>query len=142
MKSILFLALLFSISIGATAQISKFEAKDTTNILPEGLYLSNGKVMLQKGYTTKPSKNGKVIAIMKMGAGNSIKGGFYCLCSESGTSGYCIVSSDGGSLNCSGTCGCKLTIILADLKVNMARTIEEDPTPQKGWKVFVLPKKN
>ena len=139
MKSILLFVLLFGISIGVVAQTSKFGAKDTTSKLPKGLYVSNGKVMLQKGYTTKPSKNGKVIAIMKMGAGNSVQGGFTCACNDGGS---CVVEIKAETIKCIGACGCKLSVVIAGFQDNLEMSIEEEPSPKTGWKVFVFPKKN
>jgi len=138
MKLFIFFALLFSISTGTTAQTSKFEAKDTTSKLPKGLYISNGKVMLKKGYTTKSSKNGKVIAIMKMGAGNEIQGGFNCACNDGGS---CVAEIKAETIKCLGSCGCKLSVVIVGFQDNIEMSIEEEPTPEKGWKVFVFPKK-
>lgn len=140
MKSIVIFTLLFGISIGCMAQESKFKSTDTTSKLPKGSYISKGKVKIKNGYTIRPSKNGKVMLLIAPGGGNNISGAFSCNCS-SGNIGICALLIAGQVLGCTGNCTCKLTISTDDV-YDTAFNPEEEPSPAKGWKIFVLPMKN
>lgn len=79
----------------------------STNTLPEGTQLNNGKVTLKRGYKTSHIDSNRVVVVQK--PNGEVTGAFKCRC-EAGSQGSCSVSITGGSITCMATGGCDCTL--------------------------------
>ncbi|MEN9550027.1 MAG: hypothetical protein RIR12_2618 [Bacteroidota bacterium] len=123
------------------AQTPIFEPRDTTSVLPKGLYLSKGLIKVKKGYRIKPAIDSTIILVIHRASGG-ISGAYSCSC-ESGSGGSCKTEISGSNLQCKGGCGlfrgCKFIVTTENVTGALDLMPGERPGPKKGWKEFKTP---
>jgi hypothetical protein len=147
MKSILSFIMLLC-TVAATAQSSKLSElkdSDTTNVIPEGVELKQGKLFVKAGYMTTVSNDKETITVSKRagggagGAGNGIV--FNCRCTFTGCGVQ--VGTD-GSISCAKShCPCSM-VVSPSLGENRpvalkAKGTKENNSNKMEWKRLILP---
>lgn len=109
--------------------------KDTTNKLPQGTKLENGKIVVTSGYKAVQSSDKKIVFIISDN-GPGIRGGFRCDCDGRGT-GACNTSLINDKIVCGGDDCCEMVVTIND-SVGLTMQAAEKAPEKLTWKKVVF----